>query len=293
MENEHLAAYLKYLSNERNYSIHTVKNYGEDIKQFLAFNSGLETDDTKIRKYLESLAKRKYSRNSTLRKLIAVRNFYRYLAKKKKIKSNPFEYILNPKKEKKLPAVLSEEEVRKLLEAVPTSNLLDLRDRVILEMLYSTGVRVNELCNLNHGDIDFLNEEIKVLGKGAKERIVPVGGVALNLLKDYLNKLKKEYDGEAVFINRNKGRLTTRSVEEMVKKYAKIARIETEVTPHTLRHSFATHLLNNGADLRSVQELLGHTSLSTTQIYTHLSAAKLKKEYDKAHPHAKKGKADF
>jgi tyrosine recombinase XerC len=293
MSNQNLEAYLKYLSNEKNYSKNTTRNYEKDIAQFLGYVGSAVVDETKIRQYLGFLAKKKYSRNSTIRKMIALRNFYRYLSRQGVIKSNPFEYVMNPKKEKKLPAVLSEEEVNRLLEIIPKATLLDLRDRVILEMLYSTGVRVSELCSLNMADVDFLNGEIKVLGKGSKERIVPVGGIALELLKEYLAKVKKEYAGSAVFINKKKGRLNPRSVETMIHKYAQAAKIEKEVTPHTLRHSFATHLLDRGADLRSVQELLGHTSLSTTQIYTHLSVAKLKKEYDNAHPHARKSKSDF
>lgn len=291
MKNEEiiiLNQYKKHLSLEKNYSKHTVSNYERDIKQFILFAGNLEINDKIPGDYLEYLFKKKYNKNSITRKIIAIRNFYRYLLKIKKIKHNPFEYILTPKKEKKIPGVLTEKEVELLLESADGNNFFDLRDRSILELLYSSGIRVNELVNLNINDIDFINEEIKVLGKGNKERIVPVGSVAMNWLNRYIKELKKISSEKILFINKNKKRLTTRSIEMIIKKYAKKAGILKKITPHTLRHSFATHLLDRGADLRSVQELLGHSNLSTTQIYTHLSIQKLKKEYDKAHPRAKK-----
>ena len=288
MTNENLEQFKKYLTNEKNYSIHTVKNYEKDIEQFILFSKELEkVDEKKIREYLEFLSK-KYSKNSTIRKIIALRNFFRFLIKNKKILKNPFEYILTPKKEKRIPGVLTENEVKTLLDSIPCDNFFSLRDRVIMELLYSSGIRVNELVNLNINDVDFFNEEIKVTGKGNKERIVPVGSVAINFLQKYVKELKNKTNTKILFINKNKGRLTTRAVEMIVKSYAKKAGILKRVTPHTLRHSFATHLLDRGADLRSVQELLGHSNLSTTQIYTHLSIQKLKKEYEKAHPRAKK-----
>jgi tyrosine recombinase XerC len=288
MTNENLEQFKKYLTNEKNYSIHTVKNYEKDIEQFILFSKELEkVDEKKIREYLEFLSK-KYSKNSTIRKIIALRSFFRFLIKNKKILKNPFEYILTPKKEKRIPGVLTENEVKTLLDSIPCDNFFSLRDRVIMELLYSSGIRVNELVNLNINDVDFFNEEIKVTGKGNKERIVPVGSVAINFLQKYVKELKNKTNTKILFINKNKGRLTTRAVEMIVKSYAKKAGILKRVTPHTLRHSFATHLLDRGADLRSVQELLGHSNLSTTQIYTHLSIQKLKKEYEKAHPRAKK-----
>jgi len=288
MTNENLEQFKKYLTNEKNYSIHTVKNYEKDIEQFILFSKELEkVDEKKIREYLEFLSK-KYSKNSTIRKIIALRSFFRFLIKSKKILKNPFEYILTPKKEKRIPGVLTENEVKTLLDSIPCDNFFSLRDRVIMELLYSSGIRVNELVNLNINDVDFFNEEIKVTGKGNKERIVPVGSVAINFLQKYVKELKNKTNTKILFINKNKGRLTTRAVEMIVKSYAKKAGILKRVTPHTLRHSFATHLLDRGADLRSVQELLGHSNLSTTQIYTHLSIQKLKKEYEKAHPRAKK-----
>jgi len=281
--------YKRYLSYEKNYSFHTVKNYIKDIEQFVVFNNKkIEVDENDIKRFLEFLGKKKYSRRSIARKIVAIRNFYKFLIKIKRIKINPFTYILTPKAEKKLPSVLTEKEIENLMSAATGKDFISLRDRTILELIYSTGIRVSELVNMDVSDIDFVNEEIKVLGKGGKQRIIPAGSVALNILHCYLKELKKIDTSGILFINKNKKRLTQRFVELMIKKYAKVAGIEKRVTPHTLRHSFATHLLDRGADLRSVQELLGHSNLSTTQIYTHLSIQKLKKEYDKAHPRAKK-----
>ncbi|MEI7542888.1 MAG: site-specific tyrosine recombinase/integron integrase [bacterium] len=286
---QELASYVKYLSLEKNYSLHTVDNYSRDIKQFLVFTAGeIEVKENKIREFLEFLSKKKYDKTSIIRKVIAVRNFYKYLVKMKKTPKNPFVYILTPKDDKKLPSVLTEQETAALLDATGEKDFLALRDKTILELLYSTGIRVHEVTTLDTSDVDFVNEEIKVFGKGAKERIVPTGGQAIAALRKYIKALKKISPTGALFINKNKGRLTTRGIELMIKKYAVKAGIEKKVTPHTLRHSFATHLLDRGADLRSVQELLGHANLSTTQIYTHLSINKLKREYDKAHPHSRK-----
>lgn len=289
-ENRELAAYLKYLSLEKNYSVHTVSNYARDIRQYLAFTGGqTAADGQEIRGFLEFLGKKKYSRNSVVRKVIAVRNFYKFLMKSGSIKKNPLAYILTPKEEKKLPNVLTEKETGELMSAAQGGDFISLRDRAILELIYSTGIRVNELVHLDIKDVDPVNEEIKVLGKGGKERIVPAGETALSILHGYLKELKKLQTSGVLFINRKRrSRLTTRFIELMIKKYAQKAGIVKKVTPHTLRHSFATHLLDRGADLRSVQELLGHANLSTTQIYTHLSISKLKREYNSSHPHAKK-----
>jgi tyrosine recombinase XerC len=289
-----LESYIKYLSYEKNYSIHTVDGYTRDIKQFLIFtNDELIIDEAKIRSFLEFLKKLKYDKTSIIRKTVSVRNFYKYLVKTKKIEANPFLYILTPKDEKKLPNFLSEEETAALIDSADKDSFLGRRDRVILELLYSCGIRVHELTTLDINDVDLVNEEIKVFGKGSKQRIVPMGGAAARLLRDYLKELKVISASAAVFINKNKGRLTTRAIEMMIKTYAKKAGIEKKVTPHTMRHSFATHLLDRGADLRSVQELLGHSNLSSTQIYTHLSINKLKREYDRAHPHSGRNKKDL
>ena len=288
---ENLEAYGKYLSLQRNYSIHTVINYTSDIRQFGEITGNkTNVSEGDIRGYLEKLSKLKYGKNSVARKVISVRNFYKFLLKSKKIKSSPFKYILTPKHEKKLPSYLTEQETVALLRAAEGRDFLSLRDRAILELIYSTGIRVSELTGLNVRDVDVINEEIKVLGKGAKERIVPAGETAINILRGYMKELAKVRPEGTLFINKNKTRLTPRSVARMIKKYSLKAGIEKKVTPHTLRHSFATHLLDRGAGLRDVQEMLGHANLSTTQIYTHLSIGKLKKEYDKAHPRARKDK---
>jgi len=288
--NPFLESYLKYLAYEKNYSKNTLESYGNDIKQFLVFTEDeIKVDALKIRKFLEGLDRKKYSKNSTIRKVIALRNFYRYLAGRGKIAKNPFEYILTPKKDKKLPGVLTEAEAEKLIESAAGETFFSLRDRVIMELLYSSGLRVDELVKLNKENIDYVNEEVKVRGKGNKERVIPVGGQALEYLRKYMKEINKVCDSGILFINKNKTRLSARSVERMILKYAAAAGITKTVTPHTFRHSFATHLLDRGADLRSVQELLGHSNLSTTQIYTHLSIQKLKREYEKAHPRARRG----
>jgi tyrosine recombinase XerC len=285
-----LAAYLNYLSNERNYSENTVKSYSRDISQFLEFTGqAIDITPEKAREYLEFLNKKKYDRTSVIHKVISARNFYKYLVRQKAAPGNPFVYLLTPKDDKKLPGVLTETETAALLDASGKENFFSLRDSAIMELLYSSGIRVHEITSLDIRGVDFVNEEIKVLGKGSKERIVPVGGKALEVLKDYIRELRVFSAGEPLFINKNKGRLTPRAVEMMIRKYALKAGIQKKVTPHTLRHSFATHLLNRGADLRSVQEMLGHANLSTTQIYTHLSINKLKSDYDRAHPHSKRG----
>jgi tyrosine recombinase XerC len=284
-----LDSYLNYLSNERNYSENTIKSYRRDITQFLKF-TGQSTDITpeRAREFLEFLNKQKYDRTSVIHKVISARNFYKYLVRQKTAKSNPFIYLLTPKDDKKLPGVLTETETEALLAAPGTGDFFKLRDTAIMELLYSSGIRVHEITSLDVRGVDFVNEEVKVLGKGSKERIVPVGGKALAVLKDYIRELRGFSDSGPLFVNKNRGRLTPRAVEMMIKNYAIKAGIQKKVTPHTFRHSFATHLLNRGADLRSVQEMLGHANLSTTQIYTHLSINKLKSDYDRAHPHSKK-----
>lgn len=286
-----LEDYVKYLSLQRNYSVHTSVSYSSDIRQFGEITGNrIAVSEADIRGYLEKLSKLKYGKNSIARKVISVRNFYKFLVKIKVMETSPFKYILTPKSEKKLPSYLTEQETDNLLRGAEGRDFLSLRDRALLELVYSTGIRVNELVSLNTKNVDFINEEIKVLGKGAKERIVPAGETALNILRGYMKELAKVQPEGMLFINKNRTRLTARSVARMVKKYALKAGIEKKVTPHTLRHSFATHLLDRGAGLRDVQEMLGHANLSTTQIYTHLSIGKLKKEYDKAHPRARKDK---
>ncbi|OHB78636.1 MAG: tyrosine recombinase XerC [Planctomycetes bacterium RBG_16_55_9] len=250
----------------------------------------LATETDSIRAYLAFLNDRQYSKATIARKLATLRSFYKFLVKRNHIASNPVVSIRTPKQEKKLPRFLEYEEVKKLLGTPPVNTWLGARDRAILETLYSTGIRVSELVALNLDDIDFLGEVVHVRGKGKKERITPIGSSALQVIQHYMEYRNKRaqnninFDSRVLFVNKHGRRLSTRSVRRKMDKYLKMAGLDPAISPHTLRHSFATHMLNNGADLRSVQELLGHQSLSTTQVYTHLTTARLKDVYDKAHP---------
>ncbi len=285
------ADFLNYLKNERNYSDHTLSNYGRDLRFLISFIKNKKIDRLAAREYLLALEKNNYSRRSIARKLSAARSFFRYLQREKKITENPFQNLVTPKLPRKLPNFLYPEEITRLFEAADSATPLGKRDRAILEMLYGTGMRVIELCRLNLNDIDWDDKEIKVFGKGAKERIVIFGSFAEKALKEYLNNGRPALIGQArsaaFFVGRRGTRLTSRQTERIIRFYAKKADIQKKVTPHTLRHSFATHLLEGGADLRMTQELLGHVSLSTTQVYTHVTKERLKKVYDAAHPRAK------
>jgi integrase/recombinase XerC len=243
-----------------------------------------------VRTYLAFLNERQYSKATIARKLATLRSFYKFLVKRTQVSSNPVIAVRTPKQEKKLPRFLEYEEVKRLLDTPPVNNWLGARDRAILETLYSTGIRVSELVALNMDDIDFLGEVVHIRGKGKKERIAPIGSSALQVIQHYMEFRNKRaqsnsnFDSKVLFVNKHGRRLSTRSVRRKMDKYLKIAGLDPAISPHTLRHSFATHMLNNGADLRSVQELLGHQSLSTTQIYTHLTTTKLKEVYNNAHP---------
>ena len=248
----------------------------------------IEVDDA--RAYMAFLNEKQYSKSTIARKLATLRSFYKFLVKRGQIDSSPVEVIRTPKQEKKLPRFLEYGEVKRLLETPPLTNWLGARDRAILETLYSTGIRVSELVALNMDDIDFLGEVVHIRGKGKKERITPIGSSALQIIQHYMEFRSKRaqsnsnFDSKVLFVNKHGKRLSTRSVRRKMDKYLKIAGLDPLISPHTLRHSFATHMLNNGADLRSVQELLGHQSLSTTQIYTHLTTNKLKDVYKESHP---------
>ncbi len=250
----------------------------------------LTADVNAVRAYLGFLNEKQYSKATIARKLATLRSFYKFLVKRNEIAANPVAAVRTPKQEKKLPRFLEYEEVKRLLETPPVNTWLGARDRAILETLYSTGIRVSEVVALNMDDIDFLGEVVHVRGKGKKERIAPISSSALQTIQHYMEFRNKRaqnnsnFDPKVLFVNKHGRRLSTRSVRRKMDKYLKMAGLDGEISPHTLRHSFATHMLNNGADLRSVQELLGHQSLSTTQIYTHLSTSKLKEEYDDAHP---------
>jgi len=286
----HIDKFISYLEIEKNYSPHTVLNYRIDLKELAAFLEEKKVTLEKVnyltlRQFLAGL-RVKHPRPRTLsRKLSTIRSFFKFLCREGYLKTNPSSILSSPKLDKRLPNFLSEEEMTKLIEAPSLDEVSGLRDRAILEVLYSTGMRVSELVSLQMRDIDFLSNMVKVLGKGKKERLLPIGDQALKILRCYLEK--RESKLEAVFLNKNHTRLTGRGIRNILNKYIHQMSQKEHVSPHTLRHSFATHLLNRGADLRSVQELLGHANLSTTQIYTHLTTDRLKMVYDKAHPHAK------
>jgi len=283
----YIEKFMRYLEIEKNYSQHTLTNYRldlEEFKQFLGDSSLEKVDYLVLRKYLAQLKEKNLKARTVNRHLSSLRSFFKFLIREGYLKTNPITSLASPKQEKHLPLFLTEEETTKLITAVQPKDERGLRDRAVLEIFYSTGIRVSELVGLNVQDVDFIGGIIKVLGKGKKERIVPIGEIAIAATRDYLEKRKKQE--EALFLNKSGRRITDRGVRNIVGKYIRMASIKRGVSCHTLRHSFATHLLNRGADLRSVQELLGHVNLSTTQIYTHLTTDRLKSVYDKAHPRA-------
>jgi len=250
----------------------------------------LSVDVETVRAYLAFLNEKQYSKATIARKLATLRSFYKFMVKRNQCTSNPVAAVRTPKQDKRLPRFLEYEDVKKLIETPPVDTWLGARDRAILETLYSTGMRVSEIVALNMDDIDFLGEAVHIRGKGKKERIAPIGSSALQVIQHYMEFRDKRaqsngnFDSKVLFVNKHGKRLSTRSIRRKMDKYLKISGMDPAISPHTLRHSFATHMLNNGADLRSVQELLGHQSLSTTQIYTHLTTKKLKEVYETAHP---------
>lgn len=293
----------QWLTVEKGYSGNTVASYLRDLREFCGFVSkeGTESPDQlgpqQIRAFVFSLHGKKNKSSSVARKLSALRTFFRYLLREKVISHDPACGISMPKQGSYMPAFLTIDEVFSLMEAPQAEDPFTTRDRAILEILYSTGMRVAELAGLNMSRLDLANGMVRIIGKGSRERLVPVGNPAVESLSGYLplrDRLLQErllrgheIDSDAVFLNGRGSRLTTRSVERLVAMYANRVSIASRVTPHALRHSFATHLLEMGVDLRSVQELLGHVSLSTTQKYTHLNLDHLTEVYDKAHPLAK------
>jgi len=285
--NNFIERFLTYLEVEKNYSAHTTLNYRLDLEEFFAFLSHdriAEVEYTTLRRFLAELRGRQLRPRSVSRKLSSLRSFFRYLQREGVVKKNPAALVVTPKLDNPLPHFLTETEARGLIEAPDGDSISAARDRAIFETLYSCGIRVSELVGLDQRDVDLISNMIKVYGKGKKERIVPIGEKAVEAIRSYLEVRGKPV--EPVFLNRSGGRLTARSVRNIVNKYIATAAIQQKVHPHMLRHSFATHLLDRGADLRSVQELLGHVNLSTTQIYTHLTMDKLTDIYRKAHPRA-------
>jgi tyrosine recombinase XerC len=284
---KYIGKFMRYLEIEKNYSKHTILNYRLDLEDFNKFlgDSPIENVDyLALRKNLAVLKEKNLGARTVNRRLSSLRSFFKFLVRDGYLKTNPTLSLSSPKQDKHLPLFMTEEEVATLIEAASQKDERGMRDRAILEAFYSTGIRISELVGLSVKDIDFIGGIVKVMGKGKKERIVPIGDVATARIRAYLENRKKQ--SEALFLNKNGKRITDRGVRGIVEKYIKLASIKHGVSAHTFRHSFATHLLNRGADLRSVQELLGHASLSTTQIYTHLTTERLKSVYDKAHPRA-------
>jgi tyrosine recombinase XerC len=315
--------FLEYLRLERHFSPYTARCYGADLRQFAQFlgedeqpadgqqpptdsadqapgigRKMVACDPLLVRRFLGHLDQHEYSAATMARKIATLRSFYKWMARQGLIEQNPMMLIRTPKQAKRLPKSMSVEEVEKLLATPDDKTTLGARDRAVLETLYSTGIRVSELVELNLQNLDDVGESLTVRGKGKKERVVPLGSHALAALRHYLAMLDKDSrfamvkqrlaEGEVVplFVNKSGGRLSSRSVRRKLDKYLAQAGLDPSISPHTLRHSFATHLLDNGADLRSVQELLGHQSLSTTQIYTHLTTQRMRQAYDQAHPRA-------
>ena len=302
-----LTQFLEHLRYERNVSEHTLRNYQSDLEQFVdhlapanpkngkrQFPNLADIDHITIREWLATLHTAQKKKSSIARKLAALRTFFQFLVREGLVEQNPAKLVATPRLEKKLPKHLSIEDAIKFIETPDTDTELGKRDRAMLELMYATGVRVAELTKMNIGHIDFRNRLIRVTGKRRKERIVPFGEPALDALKAYLdvrdgflnNAPISEREPEALFLNYQGTRITTRSVGRMVDKYIRVCAGNHDISPHALRHSFATHLLDSGADLRDIQELLGHARLSSTQIYTHVSMEKLIQVYDKAHPKA-------
>jgi len=293
---DYIDQFMAYLEIERNYSPNTVSSYRTDLLDFKKFLSDVngslpsirEIDRLTIRSYLANLQERQLARSSVLRKLSSIRSFFKYLCQRGHLDVDPTATLATPKAQRKLPEFLESSEVEALLEAPDAGTTIGLRDRAILELLYSTGMRVSELLSLDLTDLDRQTALVKVRGKGKKERLLPVGSVAISALENYLayrHELGGGKSAQAIFLSQRGTRIPDRkSILRRIKKYAQAAGIQKNITPHTLRHTFATHMLNAGADLRSVQELLGHASLSTTQIYTHVTRERLKELHEKCHP---------
>lgn len=280
---EVLDNFFKVLKSEYNYSDYTIKNYKLDLTLFFDFLNKsninyLYLNKDNVLAYLKYLDKMNLKNSTISRRISALRTFYNYLMNEGLINNNIFLNVKNPKLEKKLPNYLNYTEMEELLESIDIKTDEGLKRRLLIEMFYSTGCRVSEIINIKVKDIDFLNKKIRIMGKGSKERIVYYGDYAKKYLDKYLSKgLDKDY----LFVNKHGDKYTVEEIELIVKDIMKHLSIKTHVTPHTLRHTFATHLLNNGADIRSVQELLGHSNLSTTGIYTHVSSDRLKEVYFK------------
>ncbi|MGH7132243.1 MAG: tyrosine recombinase XerC [Phycisphaerales bacterium] len=330
-----IAGFIDYLTNERHFSAYTARCYGADLRQYVEFVAGenpqvnepaeqaayterttrtgsrvaptaapttltvtiLDSSTDKIRAFLTNLGEMSYSAATMARKIATLRSFYKWADRRGISPGNPMTQIRTPKQGKRLPRAITIDQIEKLLVTPNDKDVLGMRDRAMLETLYSTGIRVSELVDLNIEDFDDTGEAMRVRGKGKRERIVPLGSHAQAAIRKYMGLVRADArfaslwaaGNKPMFMNKHGGRLSSRSVRRKLDKYLKTAGLDPKISPHTLRHSFATHLLENGADLRSVQELLGHQSLSTTQVYTHLTTQRLKTAYDDAHPRSQAG----
>lgn len=295
----HLKNFIIYLEVEKNFSKHTIRAYESDVLSFLLWldNTSIEeTNHTKLKEYLIFIQRFNYSKTTLSRKIAAIRTFYRFLYRERIIDTNPANSVQAPKRNKNLPKFLSANEIEQILNNIKIETPAGYRNRVILELLYATGMRISELSNLNFSSLNLAENEITVMGKGAKERIVLVSSRAKDFLQKYIDNVRfmvvedglppEQNEDSPVFINKTGYRLQPQSVRAAINDIVKKIELPKKVTPHIFRHSFATKLLENGADLRVVQELLGHASISNTQIYTHISTERLKEVYDKSHPRA-------
>ena len=292
MIDTYINEFTEYLIIDKKYSDNTIKAYNNDLKKFKNFFKTKDINqinENSIRDYLKYLSKEKNDTKTISHNISTLRSFYKFLLIEKKVLKNPMEYIELPKTKKTLPKTLSIEEIDKLLD-INLTDSFSFRNKAMLELMYSSGLRVSELTNVKIHDIDVSNCIIRIMGKGSKERIVPLGDYAIRYielyLKEHREKLIKNELNDYLFLNNHGKKMTRQGFFKILKVIAKEKNIKTEFSPHTLRHSFATHLLNGGADLRSIQEMLGHSDISTTQIYTHVSKEKLKENYNNFHPHA-------
>ncbi len=285
-------AFLDYLRFERNLSLNTVESYQRDLSDYFAFvkSQGQPSDENSVIRYLEYLREQDRSPSTQARRLAAIKGFYRFLVNDHILSENPTELLSSPKLYRHLPHVLTVEEVTRLIESPDLSTKGGVRDRAMLEVLYATGLRVSELCHLTINDWWLDPPKVRCLGKGSKERYIPLGRVAARWLMQYVDvirpRLLKNPNEPVLFLNHRGQPLSRQGFWKIIKKYAAKAQVSQPITPHMIRHSFATHLLENGADLRAVQEMLGHQDISTTQIYTHVSQKRLRPVYDQTHPRA-------
>ncbi len=290
-----LKDFIHYLSVEKGLSQNTLDSYRRDLNSFMQFlqqrkQELLAVDRQMIKEYLKHLREKGQASSTVSRNVASLRSFFQFLVDEELMEENPTLNLEAPKIEKKLPRVLSSEEVERLLEQPQNDGMVGLRDKAMMELLYASGLRVSELVALNLADFNPEVGFLRCRGKGMKERIVPIGSMAIDNVREYIqrcrSRLVKGDEEKALFVNHHGRRLTRQGFWKILKKYARKAKISGEITPHTLRHSFATHLLENGADLRSVQEMLGHSDISTTQVYTQITRRKIREIYDQTHPRA-------